>query len=85
MRCMKRRLLLETFEQELPEGTIRFGSRVVSFEQSKNFQLVHLADGSLLKTKVNLTFFLTTISYLIIVLKSKMDNDREIWEILIRF
>lgn len=57
MRCMKRRLLLETFEQELPEGTIRFGSRVVSIEQSKNFQLVHLADGSLLKTKVNLPFF----------------------------
>lgn len=47
--------MLETLEKELPQGTIRFGSKVVSIEQAKNLILVHMADGSILKTKVTWT------------------------------
>ncbi|KAG9442801.1 hypothetical protein H6P81_018655 [Aristolochia fimbriata] len=52
VRCLRRTLLLETLERELPHGTIRFGSKVVSLEKSGNLQLLHLADGSTMKTKV---------------------------------
>lgn len=51
-RCVKRKDLLETLEKELPKGTIRYSSKLVSIEQSGNFKLVHLADGSVIKTKV---------------------------------
>ncbi|KAG9442802.1 hypothetical protein H6P81_018656 [Aristolochia fimbriata] len=51
VRCLRRKLLLETLERELPHGTIRFGSKVVSLVQSGNLQLLHLADGSTIKTK----------------------------------
>ncbi|XVE93890.1 hypothetical protein REPUB_Repub01dG0233100 [Reevesia pubescens] len=52
VRCLQRRLLLETLAKELPSGTIRFFSKVVSVEQSGFFKRVHLADGTILKTKV---------------------------------
>ncbi|RWR79262.1 FAD/NADP-binding oxidoreductase family protein [Cinnamomum micranthum f. kanehirae] len=52
VRCVRRNILLETLVKELPQGTIRFGSKVVSLEQTKNLVHVHLADGSILKTKV---------------------------------
>ncbi|CAI9763822.1 unnamed protein product [Fraxinus pennsylvanica] len=52
VRCVKRKDLLETLEKELPKGTIRYSSKLVSIEQSGNFKLVHLADGSVIKTKV---------------------------------
>ncbi|RWR79258.1 FAD-dependent urate hydroxylase-like protein [Cinnamomum micranthum f. kanehirae] len=52
VRCLRRNILLEALEKDLPQGTIRFGSKVVSLEQTKNSVLVHLADGSILKTKV---------------------------------
>ncbi|CAA3020826.1 zeaxanthin epoxidase, chloroplastic-like [Olea europaea subsp. europaea] len=52
IRCVKRKDLLETLEKELPKGTIRYSSKLVSIEQSDNFKLVHLADGSVIKTKV---------------------------------
>ncbi|KAL2527980.1 FAD/NAD(P)-binding oxidoreductase family protein [Forsythia ovata] len=45
-RCMKRKDMLETLEKELPKGTIRYSSKVVSREESGNFKLVHLADSS---------------------------------------
>lgn len=52
VRCVQRKLLLEALERELPSGTIRFSSKVVSIEESGFFKLVHLADGTILKTKV---------------------------------
>ncbi|KAL9244841.1 hypothetical protein vseg_018562 [Gypsophila vaccaria] len=52
LRCVKRKVLLETLAKELPSNTIRFSSKVVSIEKSGNFKLLHLADGSILKAKV---------------------------------
>ncbi|GAV77324.1 FAD_binding_3 domain-containing protein [Cephalotus follicularis] len=52
VRCVQRELLLESLERDLPSGTIRFSSKVVSIEESGFFKLVHLADGTILKTKV---------------------------------
>uniref|UniRef100_A0A2N9G8F7 FAD-binding domain-containing protein n=2 Tax=Fagus sylvatica TaxID=28930 RepID=A0A2N9G8F7_FAGSY len=52
VRCVKRRLLLEALAKELPSGTIRFSSKVVCIEESGFFKLVHLADGTVLKSKV---------------------------------
>ncbi|KAJ4715962.1 FAD-dependent urate hydroxylase [Melia azedarach] len=52
LRCVKRKLLLEALEKELPIGTVRYSSKVVSIEESGYFKLVHLADGTILKTKV---------------------------------
>lgn len=40
-------------EKELPQGSIRYSSRVVSIEESGYYKTVHLADGSVLKAKVN--------------------------------
>ncbi|XP_031124935.1 monooxygenase 2-like [Ipomoea triloba] len=51
-RCMRRKVLLETLHKELPEGTIRYSSKVVMIEESGLFKLVHLADGSIIRTKV---------------------------------
>ncbi|KAF9590277.1 hypothetical protein IFM89_032285 [Coptis chinensis] len=48
----KQMVLLETLAKGLPPGTIRFCSKVVSIEEAGHFKLVHLADGSILKTKV---------------------------------
>lgn len=44
--------MLEAMARELPIGTIKYSSKVVSIEESGYFKLVHLADGSILKTKV---------------------------------
>ncbi|XP_021837685.2 monooxygenase 2-like isoform X2 [Spinacia oleracea] len=52
VRCVKRRVLLETLANELPKDTIRFSSKVVSIQTSGHLKLIHLADGSILKTKV---------------------------------
>lgn len=52
MRCVRRKNLLETLAGELPSGTIRFSSKVVSIEESGHLNLVHLVDGSILKAKV---------------------------------
>ncbi|CAK9158704.1 unnamed protein product [Ilex paraguariensis] len=51
-RCVRRKDLLEVLEKELPQGTIRYSSKVVSIEESGHFKLVHLADGSIIRTKV---------------------------------
>ncbi|WOL18891.1 hypothetical protein Cni_G27688 [Canna indica] len=51
-RCLKRNLLVETLAKELPPGTIRFSSKVVSIEQVGKSNLLRLADGSTIKTKV---------------------------------
>ncbi|KAK4477245.1 hypothetical protein RD792_016459 [Penstemon davidsonii] len=52
IRCMNRRLLLETLESELPNGTVRYSSKVVHIEKAGYFNFVHLADGTILKTKI---------------------------------
>ncbi|KAF3965103.1 hypothetical protein CMV_010682 [Castanea mollissima] len=51
--CVNRKLLLEALAKELPSGTIRFSSKVVSIEISGFYKLVHLVDGTTLKTKVH--------------------------------
>ncbi|KAH7518390.1 hypothetical protein FEM48_Zijuj09G0166600 [Ziziphus jujuba var. spinosa] len=52
VRCLRRKLLLEALANELPNGTIRYASKVVSIEESGYFKLIHLADGNIIKTKV---------------------------------
>ncbi|KAJ7978645.1 FAD-dependent urate hydroxylase [Quillaja saponaria] len=52
IRRVKRNLMLEALAKELPSGTIRYSSKVVSIEESGFLKLVHLADGTILKTKV---------------------------------
>ncbi|XP_057510485.1 monooxygenase 2-like [Actinidia eriantha] len=52
VRCLRRKLLLEALQKELPIGTIKYSSKVVSIEESGCFKLVHVADGSVLRTKV---------------------------------
>ncbi|KAH7848590.1 hypothetical protein Vadar_004857 [Vaccinium darrowii] len=47
-----RKDLLETLGRELPRVTIRYSSKVVSIEGTGYHKLLHLADGSTLKTKV---------------------------------
>ncbi|KAJ0479100.1 putative FAD-binding domain, FAD/NAD(P)-binding domain superfamily [Helianthus annuus] len=51
-RCVRRKDLLETIVKELPPGTIRYSSKVAAIGELGRFKLVHLADGSILKTKV---------------------------------
>lgn len=51
-RCVRRKELLETLTNELPLGTIRYSSKVATIDELGRFKLVHLADGSILKTKV---------------------------------
>ncbi|KAG5542949.1 hypothetical protein RHGRI_015891 [Rhododendron griersonianum] len=50
-RCVRRKELLETLERELPHGTIRYSSKVVSIEGRGYHKFLHLADGSTLKAK----------------------------------
>lgn len=45
---------MEALERELPSGTIRYSSKVVSIEESGYFKLVRLVDGTVLKTKVKI-------------------------------
>ncbi|GAB4853133.1 hypothetical protein Ancab_017317 [Ancistrocladus abbreviatus] len=52
VRCLRRKLLAETLSNELPSGTIRFSSQLVSIEESGHLKLLHLANGTTIKTKV---------------------------------
>uniref|UniRef100_A0A0D9Z286 FAD-binding domain-containing protein n=1 Tax=Oryza glumipatula TaxID=40148 RepID=A0A0D9Z286_9ORYZ len=52
IRCVKRNFLREKLENELPEGTIRFSSKIVSTGEDSNVKLLHLADGSTIRAKV---------------------------------
>ncbi|KAB2620832.1 zeaxanthin epoxidase [Pyrus ussuriensis x Pyrus communis] len=54
-----KKLLLEALADELPSGTIRFSSKVVSIDESGYLKLVHLADGTILKAKVLLRAYPT--------------------------
>uniref|UniRef100_A0A0R0I4V9 FAD-binding domain-containing protein n=1 Tax=Glycine max TaxID=3847 RepID=A0A0R0I4V9_SOYBN len=51
IRCVKRNLLLEVLANELPSGTIRYLSKVVAIEESGFYKILHLADGTAIKTK----------------------------------
>ncbi|MED6111306.1 hypothetical protein PIB30_051217 [Stylosanthes scabra] len=51
-RCVKRELMLEALASELPSGTIRYLSKVVAIEESGFYKILHLADGTSIKTKV---------------------------------
>ncbi|XP_017413780.1 monooxygenase 2 isoform X1 [Vigna angularis] len=52
IRCVKRKALLEALVNELPRGTIRYSSKVVGIEESGFYKILHLADGTTIKTKV---------------------------------
>ncbi|CAD6241905.1 unnamed protein product [Miscanthus lutarioriparius] len=52
IRCVRRDLLVQALEEELPRGTIRYSSRIVSIEEDGNLKVLQLADGSELRAKV---------------------------------
>ncbi|KAL5561214.1 hypothetical protein UlMin_030961 [Ulmus minor] len=53
IRRVRRKELLESFVNELPSSTIRFSSKVVCIEESDGyFKLLHLSDGTAIRTKV---------------------------------
>ncbi|KAK3008521.1 hypothetical protein RJ639_013229 [Escallonia herrerae] len=52
-RCVERKDLLGTLVEALPRDTVRYSSKVVSIEESGPFKLVHLSDGTILKTKAD--------------------------------
>ncbi|KAL0348516.1 UNVERIFIED_CONTAM: Monooxygenase 2 [Sesamum angustifolium] len=54
LRSVNRKVLLETLETELPKDTIRFSSKVVRIETDHHhhFNSIHLADGTVLQSKV---------------------------------
>lgn len=56
IRCVHRKLLLEALRKELPTNTVRYCCKVVSIEDSGPFKALHLADGTILKTKVTNSF-----------------------------
>ena len=45
--------MLEALANELPKGTIN-SSKVVAIEESGFSQLIHLADGTIIRTKVTI-------------------------------
>ncbi|KAK4726111.1 hypothetical protein R3W88_031028 [Solanum pinnatisectum] len=51
-RCIKRQEIVETLERELPPGTIKYSCRVISIQQSGLYKLVHLANKTIIRTKV---------------------------------
>ncbi|XP_047976186.1 monooxygenase 2-like [Salvia hispanica] len=50
-RCVRRTDLLELLERELPRESVRYSSKIVNIQESGNFKLVHLADGSVYRAK----------------------------------
>ncbi|CAN6480777.1 unnamed protein product [Victoria cruziana] len=52
VRCVSRQMMVETLSKQLPHGTIRFGSKVVSIHQDGKSYQIHLADGTLVRAKV---------------------------------
>lgn len=49
---VNRKILLQALANELPQGTIRYSSKLVHFEDSGQYKLVHLDGGTIVKTKV---------------------------------
>ncbi|CAM0871286.1 unnamed protein product [Alopecurus aequalis] len=54
VRCVQRNVLLQALEEELPAGTIRYSSKIVSIDQDEHdgAKILHLADGATLRAKV---------------------------------
>lgn len=52
VRCLIRKVLLQTLANELPQGTIKYSSKVVHIEELGDLKLVHLTDGSVVKATV---------------------------------
>ncbi|CAL4929120.1 unnamed protein product [Urochloa decumbens] len=52
IRCVRRDLLLQALEEELPRGTIRYSSKIISIEEDGDIKILQLADGSVLRAKV---------------------------------
>ncbi|CAN6302244.1 unnamed protein product [Urochloa humidicola] len=52
IRCVRRTSLLQALEEELPRGTIRYSSKIVSIQEDGNTKILHLNDGSVLRAKV---------------------------------
>ncbi|EAZ25623.1 hypothetical protein OsJ_09451 [Oryza sativa Japonica Group] len=52
MLCVRRDWLLRALEEELPEGTIRYSSKIVEIEEDGDAKILHLADGAILRAKV---------------------------------
>lgn len=51
---MERRILLETFADQLPPGAIRFSSKLAKIGRSENGEtLLELVDGTRISAKVN--------------------------------
>uniref|UniRef100_N1QZ40 3-hydroxybenzoate 6-hydroxylase 1 n=1 Tax=Aegilops tauschii TaxID=37682 RepID=N1QZ40_AEGTA len=50
-RCVQRNVLLQALEEELPRGTIRYSSKIVSIDDCDDAKILHLADGSTLRAK----------------------------------
>ncbi|KAM3315312.1 hypothetical protein ACQJBY_033816 [Aegilops geniculata] len=56
-RCVQRNVLLQALEEELPRGTVRYSSKIVSIDDQDgdrdgDAKILHLADGSTLRAKV---------------------------------
>ncbi|XP_015941861.1 monooxygenase 2 [Arachis duranensis] len=51
-RCVKRHLMLEALASEIPNDRIRYLSKVVAIEESGFSKILHLSDGTTIKTKV---------------------------------
>ncbi|KAM3230541.1 hypothetical protein ACQJBY_060983 [Aegilops geniculata] len=56
VRCVQRNVLLQALEEELPPGTVRYSSKIVSIDDQDGggdgAKILHLADGSTLRAKV---------------------------------
>ncbi|QCE08727.1 flavoprotein monooxygenase [Vigna unguiculata] len=52
IRCVQRTTVLEVLVNELPKDTIRYSSKVVGIEESGFYKILHLADGTTIKTKL---------------------------------
>ncbi|KAM0904832.1 hypothetical protein ACQ4PT_017809 [Festuca glaucescens] len=54
VRCVHRNVLLQALEEELPAGTIRYSSKIVSIDQDEHgsSKILHLPDGTTLRAKV---------------------------------
>ncbi|EMS65106.1 3-hydroxybenzoate 6-hydroxylase 1 [Triticum urartu] len=52
VRCVQRNVLLQALEEELPPGTVRYSSKIVSIDDQDGAKILHLADDSTLRAKV---------------------------------
>ncbi|KAL1343145.1 hypothetical protein AAHE18_09G208200 [Arachis hypogaea] len=51
IRCVRRHIMLEALASELSSDTIKYLSKVVAIEETGFFKILHLSDGTTIKTK----------------------------------